>query len=363
MQTTPVILHIIWSAEIGGISKVVWQLCKAQRNHDVVHPMLYIAQPKGHLLQEIEKSGINVVKGAFLHGLLCTPAHLAAIVSLMKKADILHFHTFNPVLAFCAARSGKPIVYTEHGNFGFGREFGIAERIIRRLQRRFLNQSVRAISFNSRFSLLESEKRNGLRHVRKEVIYNGVEDMANHEPASQNQHDSDILRIAAIGRLVTVKRFDRVLKTLSLVKKENIQLTIMGDGPLREEIGKIVNELQIGNKVHLAGSGNGKQLLQQSDLCIVGSQGEAFGLVAVEAYQQGIPVLTFSDGGGVTEIVQAIAPEHIFKDESAMAETVTKFAEDKKNHVQLRSDSLRTYAHGFSMQKMQDHFNQLYQSL
>jgi glycosyltransferase involved in cell wall biosynthesis len=363
MHPAPVVLHIIWSAEIGGISKVVWQLCAAQRNSDAVHPMLYIAQPKGDLLQEIERSDVTVVKGAFLHGALCTPAHFADIANLMKKADILHFHTFNPVLAFCAVRSGKPIVYTEHGNFGFGRKFGIAERIIRRLQRRFLNKSVRAISFNSRFSLLESETRNGLRHVRKEVIYNGVEDIAHLESGSQSQSDSDTLRIAAIGRLVNVKRFDRILRTLSLVNKENVHLTIMGDGPLREEIGEIAHELHLGNKVQFAGSGNGKQLLQQSDLCIVGSQGEAFGLVAVEAYQQGIPVLTFSDGGGVTEIVQAIAPEHICKDECAMAELVTKFAADKKNHILLRSDSLRTYAHGFSMQKMQDHFNQLYRSL
>ena len=46
------ILHVIWSAEMGGISKVVLHLCQEQKKDSSLSVSIYIAKGKGEIIYD-----------------------------------------------------------------------------------------------------------------------------------------------------------------------------------------------------------------------------------------------------------------------------------------------------------------------
>ena len=94
--------------------------------------------------------------------------------------------------------------------------------------------------------------------------------------------------LVAIGRLVPYKGFDFLIKTINTT---NYKLTIIGEGPQLKELQSISN-----HNIKLVGRVSEEEkirILEQSDLLIVSSlnSSEAYGMIIVEAFAQGIPVL------------------------------------------------------------------------
>ena len=357
------ILHIIWSTEMGGISKVVLHLCEEQQKDHELQISVYCAKGKSALFESFEKKGISIFAGQFKGALQISFSSYKECKLLMAKFDLIHFHSYNPLLAFAAKQSGKKIIYTEHGNFGIGRKKKLNDLIVRWMQKQFLNKSIDAISFNSEFTKSTSIHRFGLSRPIKEVIYNGVPVNLNsaHSTNQFRKSENEFL-IVAIGRLAQVKRFDRLLTTISKIESSNLRLIIMGTGPEEISLKKQVHDLKITDKVSFVGEGNSLQLLQESNLCVIPSQGEAFGLVAIEAYQKGKQVLVFEDGGGVTEIVKQLEPHSVIKTESELGDLVTSLIQEPIEQNAAKMSARKSYAAQFSMQVMSSKIKNLYLS-
>lgn len=358
------ILHIIWSTEMGGISKVVLHLCEEQQKDNELQVSVFCAKGKSALFEAFEKKGIPILAGQFKGALQISYSAYQEIKILMTKFDLIHFHSYNPILAKAAKQSGKKIVYTEHGNFGLGRKKKLQDVIVSWMQKQFLNKSIHAISFNSAFTKNESVHRFGLSRTRKEIIYNGVPSNLNSTtPTHQFRKSDNEYLIVAIGRLAQVKRFDRLLKALSKIENSNFRLVIMGTGPEEHSLKTQTIKLKIADKVSFAGQGNSLQLIQESNLCVIPSQGEAFGLVAIEAYQAGKPVLVFEDGGGVTEIVKQIEPHSVVKTESELSDLISNLIQTPLKQDELNRVTRKNYASQFSMQTMSSKIKNLYLSI
>jgi glycosyltransferase involved in cell wall biosynthesis len=56
---------------------------------------------------------------------------------------------------------------------------------------------------------------------------------------------------------------------------------------------------------------NTESIYSQLNLMAFPAHNEAFGLVVLEAYQFGVPVLVFKDSGGPAELIEQIEPELI----------------------------------------------------
>jgi glycosyltransferase involved in cell wall biosynthesis len=85
-----------------------------------------------------------------------------------------------------------------------------------------------------------------------------------------------------------------------------LPLTIIGDGPERAGLERLVARLGIVPFVHFAGSVAPADVpfhLAGADIMIFPAQGEGFGLAAAEALMAGIPVIACWDGGGVLDVV------------------------------------------------------------
>ncbi|MBL7924968.1 MAG: glycosyltransferase family 4 protein [Bacteroidia bacterium] len=359
------ILHIIWSAEMGGIGKVVLNLCKAQKEDPEIEVAVLIAKPEGLLLKEFQVSGICLYEGQLKHGHDIKRSLLQKCRKIMQGFDILHFHSFNPLLAEAGRQSGCKMLYTEHGNFGIGRKAGVKDRLVRVIQGFYLNRIMDGITFNSQFSRSLSESRFGLKKVKKQVIYNGIPSFASPSYSGMMyRHKAEEFILASVGRLATVKRFDRIIEAISLLDPKLLRVIIMGEGPERTHLEALIKKYHLETFVQLPGVGDSRRLIHEADLCVLPSSGEAFGLVALEAFQQGKPVLVFNDGGGLKEIVEQVEPHLVVNSTADLAAKIREAIQspDAFNHQDLRSKRIH-YAAQFSIEKMAGQFKSLYTTL
>lgn len=109
--------------------------------------------------------------------------------------------------------------------------------------------------------------------------------------------------ITHVSNFRPVKRIPDVIKIFNLIQKEvPAKLMMVGDGPEREAAEKLCNELGINEKVIFFGNSNEiDRILSYTDLFLLPSETESFGLAALEAMVWKIPVIS-SNSGGLPEV-------------------------------------------------------------
>ena len=105
-----------------------------------------------------------------------------------------------------------------------------------------------------------------------------------------------------VGRLGQEKSIDVLFENVSkLIKntEHNIKFLLVGDGPLKEKLIKMAKKLRIEDNVIFTGYLNWPKEIslayQCSDMFIMASKTETFGLVTLEAICNGLPVVAFDD--------------------------------------------------------------------
>lgn len=115
----------------------------------------------------------------------------------------------------------------------------------------------------------------------------------------------DIPIIINCGRLAKDKHQDLVIRILSeVMKKNNVRLMFLGDGPERERYEALVKELGVIGSVEFLGNVKSPMsYIQHAKLLLHTSEREGFGNVIVEALYCDIPVFV-TDCGGPIEIIE-----------------------------------------------------------
>ena len=106
----------------------------------------------------------------------------------------------------------------------------------------------------------------------------------------------------AIGSLLPIKRYDLLVKAFaeSGLSKKDCSLSIVGEGPERQLLDKIIEEYRIQESVHLLGRKRKEEIVQalrESDVFVVSSRSETFSVVCIEAMSQGLPCIATRCGG------------------------------------------------------------------
>ncbi|WP_417557548.1 N-acetyl-alpha-D-glucosaminyl L-malate synthase BshA [Mesoflavibacter zeaxanthinifaciens] len=109
--------------------------------------------------------------------------------------------------------------------------------------------------------------------------------------------------ITHISNMREVKRIPDVIKVFYNIQKEiPAKLMMVGEGPEREPAERLCEELGIADKVVFFGNSNEiDRILCFSDLFLLPSKTESFGLSALEAMASGVPVIS-SNTGGIPEV-------------------------------------------------------------
>ena len=111
--------------------------------------------------------------------------------------------------------------------------------------------------------------------------------------------DDDEFIITHISNFRPVKRItDVILTAEKVLKKKKIKVLMVGDGPDRFKAEEQCREAKICDRILFLGKQeNIKDILSITDVAILPSGSESFGLVALESMAYGIPVVTTNSGG------------------------------------------------------------------
>ena len=142
-------------------------------------------------------------------------------------------------------------------------------------------------------------------NVEKEiqVIYNFVDP---HEFSSEKRLPHDKVTITHVSNFRKVKRAPDIIKAFAKVCKitNKVHLEMIGQGPELDYCRDLAISLGINDKVSFRGSLlNVPQVLCYTDIFVIPSEIEGFGLAALEAMACGIPVIA-SNAGGLPEVIE-----------------------------------------------------------
>ena len=114
---------------------------------------------------------------------------------------------------------------------------------------------------------------------------------------------SDEKIICHISNFRKVKRIDDVVKTFyEINKKIPSKLMMVGEGPEKENAENLCKKLKIEDKVYFFGNTTDtNNILSFSDLFLLTSSTESFGLAALEAMASYVPVIS-TNAGGLPEV-------------------------------------------------------------
>jgi N-acetyl-alpha-D-glucosaminyl L-malate synthase BshA len=168
-----------------------------------------------------------------------------------------------------------------------------------------------------------------------------------------------------ISNFRKVKRVEDVLRIFDIVRKEiPCKLILVGDGPERPAIDKLCRELNTCSDIISVGKiANPKEVLSISDLFILPSETESFGLSALEAMALKIPVIS-SNTGGIPELNIHGKTGYMSKvgDYEDMAKNTIALLSDEKKFQQFRENAFEQ-AKKFDIEAILPMYEKLYKEV
>ncbi len=129
------------------------------------------------------------------------------------------------------------------------------------------------------------------------TISNGV-DIEKIKSIKPSKKTSDLIYA---GRLLSHKNIDVFLQAVAETKKENkkIKAIIIGDGPEKKNLERLTTRLKLNNNVKFLGNvptdTEVYSLIKSSKAFVLPSSREGFGVVVIEAFACGVPVITVNE--------------------------------------------------------------------
>ncbi|WP_298223184.1 N-acetyl-alpha-D-glucosaminyl L-malate synthase BshA [Flavobacterium sp.] len=168
--------------------------------------------------------------------------------------------------------------------------------------------------------------------------------------------------ITHISNFRKVKRIPDVIKIFNKIQQQiPAKLMMVGDGPEKEKAERLCYELGIQDKVIFFGNSNEiDRILSYSDLFLLPSETESFGLAALEAMALSVPVIS-SNSGGLPEVNFDGISGYLSNvgDIDAMAENALKIIRDDATLKQFKDKALTT-AKQFDIQNILPLYEELY---
>jgi len=238
--------------------------------------------------------------------------------------DVIHVHDWMCFRAGMAAKriSGKPLVVHVHST-EFDRSGRSVNPAICLIEKEGLQAAdkIIAVSHLTRSILIGKYNINQKKII---TVYNAVEPARSGGTKTSREFTNDKV-VSFLGRITAQKGPEYFVEAASLVlqKMKNVRFVMAGKGDLLNEMKERVASLNISEYFHFPGfvaDSEIAELFHSSDVFVMPSVSEPFGIVTLEAMQAGVPVV-ISNQSGVSEVVKnAIKVD--FWDSRSMADAI-----------------------------------------
>jgi len=362
--------------QIGGAEKII-QLINKFINREQFETILVCSNyPElNKWCNKIEKEGTKIyrlnVKGKH------DPRHFTQLKTILKneKTDILHIHVWNPAscrYAYFAGHSLKiPIITTEHDPFKLSYFKNLFKKLI--------------IKKVDKIIVVSEKNKNLLENLYPEqkekiqLIHNGIDlDFWKSQLLRFTIEDrkeikeklflakEDTLIVLSVAELHERKGQDILINTIPRITEKfpNVKFVFVSKGPRKDDYIDLVKYFKVEKHAIFIGQQNKiPQIMACSDIFVLPSRREAFGLVNIEAMATMLPVIA-SKVGGVPEIIDdqksgfLVESENVNEFENALF----KLIENETLRKEMGTNGYKIVKSKFTAKIMTENYENIYKN-
>lgn len=331
------VLQVIDSlpATSGG-SRFVVNLCQKLVKKGVNVELLLIDGQNTHFLEEILKANIKVhILGKGINRF--HPKYIQLVASYLNRYDVVHVHVFPAsyivALASILNKRSAPIIFTEHSSFNRRASNFLFKKIEKFIYNKF--SKVIAITPEVKDFIINNLN---ISSNKISVIINGVDLEKIHLEIALSKselgiHEDDILILMA-ARFSKEKDYQTLIKALAHLP-DRFKLLMCGDGIERQECEILVKELKLKGRVFFLGNRSDiYKIIKASDIDVLSSHYEGFGLSIVEAMAAKKPVIA-SNVPGMDNVVKGAGLLFETGDVAQLARHLLKLGSDENYYAKI----------------------------
>lgn len=248
---------------------------------------------------------------------------VASVIADENEFDIIHAHDWLAYPAGIAAMevSGKPLVIHVHAT-DFDRSGGNVNPDVYRIEKNGMDAASKIITVSNLTRDIVINKYN-INPDKVETVYNAVEPVKVTENNFTKGFDEKV--VTFLGRITLQKGpeyfIEAAYKVLQVM--HNVRFVMAGSGDMMERMMRRAAALKITDRFHFTGFLKGTDvftMLDMSDVYIMPSVSEPFGISPLEAMQSNVPVIISKQSGVAEILTHAVKTD--FWDIDAMADAI-----------------------------------------
>jgi glycosyltransferase involved in cell wall biosynthesis len=249
---------------------------------------------------------------------------VAALIADENEFDIIHAHDWLAYPAGIAAMevSGKPLVIHVHAT-DFDRSGGNVNPDVYRIEKNGMDAASKIITVSNLTRDIVINKYN-INPDKVETVYNAVEPVEIAENLIIKKGFDEKV-VTFLGRITLQKGpeyfIEAAYKVLQVM--DNVRFVMAGSGDMMEKMMRRAASLKITDRFHFTGFLKGTDvftMLDMSDVYIMPSVSEPFGISPLEAMQSNVPVIISKQSGVAEILTHAVKTD--FWDIDAMADAI-----------------------------------------
>ena len=296
--------------QVAGVEVLVAEIIR--RLGPRLEPVVFCLDAVGPLGYELQSEGVPVVSLERRPGKDWGVAWRMASEIRKRRVEVLHAHQYSPffysALARVVAGARPPLIFTEHGRHYPDVVSSNRRWLNRLLFARLANETNAVCGFSAR----ALQTIDGFSAVSVGVVENGIDPERYGralDPVAAKLRlglSKERRYIATVARFHPVKDHRTLLEAYRTVAdaQPDVDLLLVGDGPLRNDLERQTERLELPGRVHFLGvRSDVPAILGAVDAFALTSVSEAAPITLLEAMASGLPVVV-TDAGGTPEMVR-----------------------------------------------------------
>lgn len=293
------VAHVTTTGRIGGAERLIQDIAPGLRDAGW-KATVYVLRDPDELRGALGGAGVEVRSLGVMSPQDGLGGLLRLARELRQEVDLVHGHlTHGALAATIAGRVARlPVVVTRH-HAGLVHSYGgPVRRLMERVGMRWADRVVAISKAVGCAAVRSGARRDGL-----VMIPNGVD--LDRLQRSCEAPAPPPFRVAALGSLNPAKGHEYLIDAVAILvsRGRDVELVVIGDGPLRPLLEQRASSLGLGAKVRWCGHVTDPQrLLSECHALVQPSLEEGFGIAVLEAMALSLPVVATRVGGLVDVI-------------------------------------------------------------